>query len=606
MKFKKLAIGIALSFGALSSANAIAIAPPTTTIKIVAFNDFHGQLESPGTFRLGETTASTPNVTVGGVDWMAGYIANLKSQNPNTVVVSAGDIIGATPLISALFHDEGTIETMNRLGLDFNSVGNHEFDEGKAELLRMQRGGCHPTDPNTCKGASVGTPVPFEGAKFKFLAANVVETATGKTIFPSYAIKSVGGVRVAFIGMTLKETPTIVTPTGVAGLQFTDEAATVNALIPALRARGAEAIVVLIHQGGTVPTIQSRDSINKCDGGLNGSPIKAIVNQLDDEVDLVVSGHTHQAYNCQIANKEGRLLSVTSANAQGRVLTDINMAVNTVTGEVTSVSASNIVVDNSTTRANQAVTPNAAIKTIVNNYKTIATPIANRVIGTITSAITRATTTAGESALGDVIADAQLLATKDVGFGEAVATFMNPGGIRADLTFPASLSPAPGEGDGKVTYGEAFAVQPFGNSLVTLTLTGAQIYTLLEQQFTGCTLGYPAGAPATGQPFNRIMQVSEGFTYAWKEKSLPAPAVPDNCNNVDPASIKINGVTVDPALSYRITVNNFMADGGDQYYALIQGTNRLGGALDLDALEAYFIAKGIVDPGLRNRISVAP
>ncbi|MDD1621459.1 MAG: bifunctional metallophosphatase/5'-nucleotidase [Methylococcaceae bacterium] len=587
MKLNKLAMGIALGLGSLGCAHAA-----TTTIKIVAFNDFHGQLESPGTFRQTPSSAASTNIPVGGVDWLAGYVAELKSQNPSTVVVSAGDIIGATPLVSALFHDEPTIETMNRLGLEFNAVGNHEFDEGKNELKRMQNGGCHPTDPNSCQGASVGTPVPFEGADFKFLAANVVETATGKTLFPQYAIKSIGGVRVGFIGMTLKETPTIVTPTGVAGLEFKDEAATVNALIPKLRARGVEAIVVMIHQGGTIPVTQSASTINTCDAGLNGSPIKAIVNQLDDEVDLVISGHTHQAYNCQIANKAGRLISVTSANSQGRVLTDIDVAINTVNGEVSSVSAQNIVVD----RSNAAVTPNAAIKTIVDNYKAIATPIANRVIGTIGAAITRTATTAGESALGDVIADAQLTATSNVGLGEAVASFMNPGGIRADLTFPSS---AAGEGDGKVTYAEAFTVQPFGNTLVTLTLTGEQIHTLLEQQFTGCTLGYPASAPTTGQAFNRIMQVSNGFSYEWKEKGTP-------CDNVDPASIKIDGVTIDPAASYRITVNNFMADGGDQYYVLTQGANRLGGALDLDALEGYFTANGSVAPGPQNRILLLP
>ncbi|WP_445366543.1 bifunctional metallophosphatase/5'-nucleotidase [Methylomonas sp. BW4-1] len=591
MKLKKLAMGIALGLGTLGAANAVTTIP-TTTIKIVAFNDFHGQLESPGTFRQTPTSAASTNIPVGGVDWMAGYINDLKNQNPSTVVVSAGDIIGATPLVSALFHDEPTIETMNRLGLEFNAVGNHEFDEGKDELKRMQNGGCHPTDPNSCQGASVGTPVPFEGADFKFLAANVVETASGKTLFPQYAIKVIGGVRVGFIGMTLKETPTIVTPTGVAGLEFKDEAATVNALIPKLRARGVEAVVVMIHQGGTIPVTQSKSTINNCDGGLDGSPIKTIVNQLDDEVDLVISGHTHQAYNCQIANKAGRLISVTSANSQGRVLTDIDVAINTVNGEVSSVSAENIVVD----RSNTAITPNAAIKTIVDNYKALSTPIANRVIGSISAAITRTATAAGESALGDVIADAQLLATQNVGFGEAVVSFMNPGGIRADLTFPSS---AANEGDGKVTYAEAFTVQPFGNTLVTLTLTGAQIHTLLEQQFTGCTVGYPASAPAAGQAFNRIMQVSNGFSYEWKEKGTA-------CDNVDPASIKINGVVVDPAASYRVTVNNFMADGGDQYYVLTQGTNRLGGALDLDALENYFTVNGTVAPGPQNRILPAP
>ncbi len=592
MKLQQLATAIALSLSGLS-VQAVGLA--TTTIKIVAFNDFHGQLESPGTLRLTPSSAAATNIPVGGVDWLAGYIAELKNQNPSTVVVSAGDIIGATPLVSALFHDEPTIEAMNRLGLDFNAVGNHEFDEGKAELKRMQTGGCHPSDPNSCQGAAVGTPVPFEGADFKFLAANVVEVANGKTLFPPYAIKAIGGTRVAFIGMTLKETPTIVTPTGVAGLEFKDEAASVNALIPKLRARGIEAVVVLIHQGGTIPVTQSASTINACDGGLAGSPIKTIVNQLDDEVDLVISGHTHQAYNCQIANRAGRLISVTSANSQGRVLTDIDVAINIANGEVSQVNATNIVVD----RSNSTITPNAAIKSIVDNYKAIATPIGNRVIGEITAPITRALTSAGESALGDVIADAQLLATRPVGFGEAVASFMNPGGIRADLSFPSSSA---NEGDGKVTFAEAFTVQPFGNTLVTLTLTGEQIHTLLEQQFTGCTVGYPAGAPASGQPFNRILQVSEGFSYTWQEKGTP-------CDNVDPSSIKINGVTVEPTASYRITVNNFMADGGDQLFVLVQGKDRLGGALDLDALANYFTVNGSVNPGPQNRIGqvqVAP
>jgi 5'-nucleotidase len=309
-------------------------------------------------------------------------------------------------------------------------------------------------------------------------------------------------------------------------------------------------------------------------------------------VDLVISGHTHQAYNCQIVNKAGRLIPVTSANAQGRVLSDIDMTVEKASGEVSAVNANNIVVD----RTNAAITPNIAIKTIVDNYKAISTPIANRVIGAISADIDRTLTGAGESALGDVIADAQLLATQDAGFGEAVAAFMNPGGIRANLSYISSGV----EGDGNVTYSEAFTVQPFGNSLVTLTLTGAQIRTLLEQQFTGCNAGYPPGAPS-GQPFNRILQVSDGFSYEWKEKGTP-------CDNVDPASIKINGVQVDPVADYRITVNNFMADGGDQLYVLTQGTNRLGGALDLDALEDYFsaAAPSAVDPGPKNRITLLP
>lgn len=566
--------------------------PVSTKIKIIAFNDFHGQLESPGALRQTPSSPALTAIAVGGVDWMAGYVTDLKRQNPNTVVVSAGDIIGATPLLSSLFHDEGTIETMNRLGLDFNAVGNHEFDEGQSELKRMQNGGCHPTNSNTCRGAEVGTPVPFEGAKFRFLAANVIEAATGQTIFPAYAIKKVGGIRIGFIGMTLKETATLVSPKGLAGLAFLDEVTTINALIPKLRALGVEAIVVLIHQGGKVPTTLSVATINQCGDQLRGSPIKTIVNQLDDAVDLVISGHTHQAYNCQILNRKGHLIPVTSANAQGRILTDITMTIDTDTDDVSTITATNIAVE----QGGAGISPSTAIKSIVNHYKTLSIPLANRVIGSISRALTNTPNAAGESVLGDMIADAQLFQTKDIGVGDAVVAFMNADGIRADLAYTTS---AIGEGDGNVTYSEAFTVQPFGNTLVTLTLTGTQLHELLEQQFTGCTLDYPAGVPVTGQPFNRILQVSKGFSYSWKEKGTA-------CDNVDPASIKINGLLVDPAAHYRISVNNYLAEGGDQFYILTQGLNRLGGALDLEALENYFKVNPKVKPGLTDRITLSP
>ena len=579
MKLRKFASAIAV---ALASTN-MACADNTVKLKIIAVNDFHGQLESPGKFRELPTDA-TATVPVGGVDWLAGYIADLKAKNPNTVVVSAGDLIGATPLVSALFHDEGTIETMNRAGLEINAVGNHEFDEGKDELLRMQNGGCHPTDANSCQGAAVGTPVPFEGAEFQFLAANVVEKKTGNTIFPSYTIKEYEGVKVAFIGLTLKETPTIVTPSGVAGLKFKDEVRTINSLSGELRSLGAQAIVVLIHQGGVTPTTQSIATINSCDGNLDGSPIKAIVNGLSNSVDLVISGHTHMAYNCELSTRNsGHLIPVTSANSQGRVITEIDMVINKPKGTVKSVNAVNVAVD----QRNTSIVPDTGIKQIVDNYKALATPIANRVIGGITADLTRTASAAGEHTMGDVIADAQLEATKDPKFGGAEAAFMNPGGVRADLTFASS--PA-GEGDGNVTFGEAFAVQPFGNSLVTLSLTGAQIETLLEQQFVGCP---------NGQTFNRILLPSASVGYAW---SASGPA----CDKVDPASIKINGVVVDPAVSYRVTVNSFLADGGDKFTVLTQGGNRLGGAQDSDALEAYFGAHSPVAPPSLDRIRQLP
>lgn len=530
----------------------------TVNVQILALNDFHGNLDAiPSTSSAGRVGT----IPAGGVEYLATHIANLRALNPNTVVVSAGDLIGASPLLSALFHDEPTIEAFNQISLDFNAVGNHEFDEGWAELVRMQEGGCHPVD-----GCQDGDD--FAGADFQFLAANVVREDNGKTIFPAYKMRSFAGAKVAFIGMTLEGTPNIVTPSGVAGLDFLDEAQTVNDLIPELKAKGIETIVVLIHEGG-IPAAPV--PFNGC-AGISG-PIVDIVNNFDDEVDVVISGHTHQPYNCVI---DGKI--VTSAFSFGRIVTKVDLTIDRETGEVVTMAAENKIVT-------RDVAKDSILTALIAKYNAISAPLANRVIGSITATITRTANTAGESALGDVIADAQLYATTPVGFGEAVVAFMNPGGIRADLTYASSLA---GEGDGNVTYGESFTVQPFGNSLVTMTLTGAQIETLLEQQFAGCTLGTA-----------RILQVSAGFTYTW---SASGPV----CGKVDPNTIQINGVTVNPLANYRVTVNSFLADGGDSFPVLKLGTNRLGGDVDTDALEKYLTIFAPVAPGLQNRIIRIP
>lgn len=522
----------------------------TVDVQILAINDFHGNLEPPA-----GSSGRIDNINAGGVEYLATHINNLRATNPNTVVVSAGDMIGASPLISALFHDEPTIEAFNLIKLDFNAVGNHEFDEGATELLRMQNGGCHPVDG--CFGDEG-----FAGANFQFLAANVVRSDNGKNLLPAYKIRSFAGAKVAFIGMTLKGTPSIVTPSGIAGLNFKDEAETVNALVPELKKKGIETIVVIIHEGG-LPT----GGYNECPG-ISG-PIVDIVNRTDDEVDLFITGHTHQAYNCVIDNRV-----VTSAASFGRLVTDIDLKLDRATGEATAIKANNVIVT-------RGVAKDGQLTALVDKYKDLSAPFANRVIGSIAETITRTANTAGESALGDVIADAQLAATADPAFGGAVVAFMNPGGIRADLTYPQSGT----EGDGKVTYGKAFTVQPFGNSLVTMTLTGEQIDLLLEQQFNN---------PASGQ--NRILQVSKGFTYSW---SASAPVG----SKVDIASIKIDGKPIDPKGTYRVTVNSFLADGGDNFAVLTQGTNRLGGAQDVDALEAYFKVN-VPAPDQQKRITV--
>ena len=525
----------------------------TVDIQILALNDFHGNLQPPA-----GSSGRIGSINAGGVEYLATHVNNLRATNPNTVFVSAGDMIGASPLISALFHDEPSIEAFNLMGLDFNAVGNHEFDEGVYELIRMQEGGCHPVD-----GCLDGDD--FAGADFRFLAANVTWKKNDKTVFPAYKTRSFNGVHIAFIGMTLEGTPTIVTPSGISELDFHDEADTVNALIPELKQKGIETIVVVIHEGGF-----PAGGYNECPG-ISG-PIVDIVNRTDDEVDLFITGHTHQAYNCVI---DGR--PVTSSASFGRIVTDIDLTIDRATGEMMSANVNNNIVT-------RTVPLDPFLTALVTKYQTLVAPLENRVIGSITATITRTANTAGESPLGDVIADSQLDATNDPGFGDAVVAFMNPGGIRADLTYPQSGT----EGDGNVTYGEAFTVQPFGNSLVTMTLTGTQIDALLEQQAT-------AGSDGAG----RILQVSNGFTYVYSA-SAPVGA------KVDIASIMINGVPIDPNASYRVTVNSFLADGGDGFTVLLQGTDRLGGDVDLDALEKYLTANSPVAPGPQNRIIQIP
>jgi 5'-nucleotidase len=529
-------------------------APVPVNVQLLAINDFHGNLLPPsGSSGLIGTTAA------GGVEYLATHIDNLRATNPNTLVLSAGDLIGASPLLSALFHDEPTIEAMNLIGLDYNAVGNHEFDEGVNELLRMQNGGCHPVD-----GCLDGTG--FNGADFQFLAANVRYKNNDKPIFPPYKIRSFGGAKVAIIGMTLEGTPDIVTAGGIASVNFYDEADTVNALVPELKKKGIETIVVLVHEGG-FPT----GGYNECPG-ISG-PIVDIVERTDAEVDLFITGHTHQAYNCLI---DGR--PVTSGSSFGRIVTDIDMTIDKVTGETIAVAVDNKIVT-------RDVPKDPAQTALIEHYNFFAAPLANRVIGSITADITRTANAAGESALGDVIADGQLADTAPADRGGAVIAFMNPGGIRADLSYNQISG---GEQPGEVTYGEMFTVQPFGNNLVTMTLTGAQIETVLEQQFCN-----PSG---TGM---RVLQVSTGFAYSW---SLSAACG----DKVDPASIKINGTTVDPAADYRVTVNSFLADGGDGFSVLRDGTNRMGGAVDTDAFEAYFVANSPVAPGPQNRITTVP
>ncbi|MCU0924199.1 MAG: bifunctional metallophosphatase/5'-nucleotidase [Burkholderiaceae bacterium] len=522
-------------------------------VKLIGFNDYHGNLQSPGSFAPNLALPAAQRVPVGGAEYIAAHVNKLKAQNPNHAVVGAGDMIGATPLISSLFHDEPSVETLNRIGLEFNAVGNHEFDKGSATLLRLQRGGCKmdgaKIDVNSCQGAKVGTPVPFEGAKFQWLSANVVVTATGQTLLPAYGVKRFQGVPVAFIGMTLKDTPGIVIPTGVAGLEFRDEAATVNALVPKLRAEGIEAIVVLVHEGGAQAGPQQ--DINACEGNLAGSPIARIVGQLDDAVDLVLSGHTHAAYNCRLPNATGRAVPVSSANAFGRVLSDIDLRIDPATRDIVSVQVTNRLVGHE-------IAPDAALAGIVTGYDALVAPRAAVVIGSVATELpNNARDAACNMPAGELIADAQLAATAAPAFGGAAIAFMNRGGVR---TPGFTYQQRGNEGDGNVTYGEAFTAQPFGNSLVTMMLTAQDIKDVLEQQFAGCR-GQLSSA-------TRIMIPSAGFKYRWdgsKACNARIHSVTLTRDGRAETLVDAGGKVLDPTREYRVTVNSFMASGGDGF-----------------------------------------
>lgn len=537
--------------------------PQPVEVQLLALNDFHGNLEPPsgssgrvqtGPDPDGSGSAPAPTVDAGGAEYLATQLAQLAEEpkKQNTITVAAGDLIGASPLLSAAFHDEPTIESLGLVGLDYASVGNHEFDEGAAELLRIQNGGCHPVD-----GCADGTP--YAGADFQYLSANAFVTETGQPLLAPYAIEKVQGVEIGFIGMTLEGTEDIVSQEGVAGLDFADEVETANRYAAELQAQGVETIVVLLHEGGAQSGPNAWD-VNGCNG-LTG-PIVGIAEGMSAAIDVVASGHTHQAYTCDI---DGKL--VTSGSSFGRLVTDIDLSIDRRTGDVLTASAENVVVA-------RDVAADPAQTELIARYRQALGPIANRVVGTANSTIVKAPVTSGESPLGNLIADSQLAATDDE--QGAVAAFMNPGGVRADL--PA----------GEVTYEEAFTVQPFANNLVTLDLTGAQIQCLLEQQY------------AT----NKVLQPSDTVRYTVTSSGTPSTTGDCSGGRVVDETVTIGAAAVVDGQTYRVTVNNFLAGGGDGFSVLTGGTNAVTGPIDLDAFTAYLTARSPVSPPATDRITV--
>jgi 5'-nucleotidase len=567
--FLRLAVALcAAGVLAVSVPRAASTAEATITVKVITVNDTHGYLEPGQTFAVPDPADPTKRVRVpvGGAAYLATAVRRLRWQNPRNILVGAGDLVGASPLSSGLFHDEPEIEALDMMGVALSAVGNHEFDEGKDELLRKQHGGCRPGGRigiDTCLGGT------FRGATFPYLAANVVDERTGKLLFPAYVIRRFHAadgrpVPIAFVGAVLKETPLETTAAGTRGVRFLDEADAINAQLPKLAAQGVHAVVALVHQG----IIANADgNIHGC--GTPSGDLVPILDRLDPSIPLVVSAHTHQAYVCvNGAGTKRSHATYVQASSFTRAVGDIDVTLDVAHDRIVRVHADTHLVGND-------VVPDPDVAALVARYVTATAPLVNRQVGMLTAELNRdgqnaARGESGETTMADVIADSRLEMTAGTA-DRAVAGFINPGGVRADLSA------------GVVTYGAIYRVSPFNDLLITETLTGAQLYQLLTEQFVG-----------HAQPF--ILGVSRGFTYTW-DASKP------DAQKIVPGSVKIDGVPVTPTGTYRVTIDDFLAGGGDGFATFKAGTDKRTGGVDHDVLERYFTTHTPLAPPARNRIT---
>ena len=548
------------------------VAQPTgaVEVQILAINDFHGNLEPPN---LTVPAADAP-VPAGGVAYLATALKQVRTAN--SVTVAAGDLIGASPISSALFLDEPSIKALSMAGLDLASVGNHEFDKGSAELLRMQRGGCEKyTKRQPCALE------PFKGAGFQYLAANVAG-ADGRTLFPGTAIKQAGGIKIGFIGMTLKDTATLVSPSGVAGLTFADEAATANALVPGLKAAGVNTIVLLIHQGAS---ITGRFDDPTCPG-LSGD-ILPVLAGLDPAIQLVVSGHTHNAYICRVPMTGGGTRLLTSSGKYGAFVTDIRLTFDRPGGTLTGEKGEFVIVQGEPIQTPRLTAPlvpshqvfpaDVEVAALVARYRQAAAGAANRPVGRVGGTVLKGSDSTESQAAG-LISDGQLFAARDPKRGNADFALMNNGGARTDL-MPAA--------DGTVNFGQIFAMQPFANNIVTKSYTGAEIKTVLEQQFA-------SGRNSVANP--NMLTPSANFRFSYDKSRAAGQRI---------VAMSLNGEPIDPARTYRVAINNFLASGGDNFTRFADGRDPVDAGLDLDATEAYLATNPPV-PQLGRIIDLTP
>jgi 5'-nucleotidase len=584
-------------------------APATVPVQLIAMNDFHGRIALTAGADSEQITAPGPDgaygtpddikTIVGGSANVASTVQRLQSEftaasgaKSGSWFVGAGDLISASPFESSVFKDEPTIEVLNAMGLDVSSVGNHEFDRGTEELRRVSAAtdGTFTDNVTACPATLGGEPFvvgvdgcfgegghAFHGADFPYLAANVVSRKTGKSMLPPYQVFDVpGGKKIALIGVVTETTPGIVAPDGVADVQFLDEAVAVNKYVPELQRRGVQAIGVLIHEGGTQNGPAGANP-NGCTS-LSG-PIVDINNRISNAVDLIVSAHTHAAYNCTLAVPGGQPRLVTSAGFYGRLVSDIRLTLNASTGDVVRTGATYGATNVPVARTN----PDARVQAIVDYWVAESAVQGNRVVGSATANIGDSVSAqrAFEQPIGNLVAQAQLEGLQEEQFGFPTIAFMNPGGVRTDILA------------GDVTYRELFNVQPFGNTANTITLTGAAIDDVLEQQYQHDPDG--AAGPNNAGPRNTrlTMGTNEGFTWDYDLTQLYGNRVPD-------ASVKLNGVTIVPTQTYRVAANSFLTAGGDRFDAFLTGSAVTTGPVDVDVLVEYFEQNSPVSPPPAN------
>ena len=562
------ALFAALTMGAMAPATAKGDSSKrmrTTSVQLLSFNDYHGHLEATDTpLSRAQDPSQTP---AGGVEYLSSRLELLRSAAPGgrSLTVAAGDLIGGSPFLSGMFHDEPSVESLNMLGLDVSSVGNHEFDEGTKELLRMQRGGCHPTD------GCYWPDSPYEGADFQWLSANVIKKSTGRPLLPAVSVKRVGGVKIGFIGMTLEATPTLVSPAGVRSVRFLDEVKTANKYARRLQRSGVKSIVVLIHEGGYVT-----GSFQGCDG--ISEPIAQMAAQISPKVDQIISGHTHMGYVCSIPDPKGQPRLVTSATNYGQAITETTLVINKRTGNVVREASTAKNILNA-----RDIEKDPRQTDIITKWKALSDTVGARVVGSNAEDILGDSSgnRGIETPMVDLIADAILAATDGADQGAAQIAFMNVGGVRASFR----LAPKYTEASGEITYKEVYDVMPFGNRLVTVSMTGDQIRQALEQQYQP--------VPARGSRPMLALGVSNGFSYDW-DASQPQGS------RVVGGSMMLNGTPIDMNATYRVGTLSFLQEGGDLFTAFKLGTDLKGGPEDIPAVVDYLGAHpGVTAPASR-------